>query len=124
MKTGQLTLFTDIINEAVKYDLEAKGQVLPDDHWINQPLKSENEKTLLLSAIDQNQYDFLDILLRSGADPNLYSQDLNNLPLIFATQKRDLRAMTILLLFDADVNKVNWKSGESALHAACERRYS
>ena len=46
--------------------------MLPEDHWINQPLKSEDEKTLLLSAIDQNQYDFLDVLLRSGADPNLY----------------------------------------------------
>ena len=45
---------------------------LIEDHWINQPLKSEDEKTLLLSAIDLNQYDFLDVLLRSGADPNLY----------------------------------------------------
>ena len=53
MKTGQLTLFTDIINEAVKDDLESKGQVLPEDHWINQPLKSENDKTLLLAAIEE-----------------------------------------------------------------------
>ena len=53
---------------------------------------------------------------------NLYSQERNTTPLLFATQKKDLRTMTMLILFDADVNKVNWKSGESALHAACERR--
>ena len=53
MKTGQLTLFTDIINEAVKDDLESKGQVLPEDHWINHPLKSEQDKTLLLAVIEE-----------------------------------------------------------------------
>ena len=74
MKTGQLTLFTDIINEAVKDDLESKGQVLPPEHWINQSLKSEDDKTLLLASIELNQYDFMENLLRSGADPNLYRQ--------------------------------------------------
>jgi ankyrin repeat protein len=53
---------------------------------------------------------------------NLYSQERNTTPLLFATQKKDLRTMTMLIKFDADINKVNWKSGESALHAACERR--
>ena len=39
MKTGQLTLFTDIINEAVKDDLESKGQVLPEGNMSCQVFK-------------------------------------------------------------------------------------
>ena len=64
MKTGQLTLFTDIINEAVKDDLESKGQVLPQDHWINQSLKSEiSEKRTKTECVNTDYWAVAIILL-------------------------------------------------------------
>ena len=66
-------MFADIVNEAIKDDLEGKDMVLPKDHWINQSLPKEDDKTLVMVAIDSNAHEFIDILLRSGADPNLYN---------------------------------------------------
>ena len=52
MKTGQLTLFTDIINEAVKDDLESKGQVLPEGNMSCQVFKEFKIRRFLA----KNQY--------------------------------------------------------------------
>lgn len=117
-------MFSDIINDAVKDDLESKDQILAKDHWINKPLVGENDKTLLLTAIDEGNHDCMSILLKSGADVNLYSHELHVTPLIYATRKRDLEAMKMLLLFGADVNAASFKSGETALHEACNRSFT
>lgn len=111
-------MFADIINEAVKDDLEAKHRVLPKEHWINQNLRGEDDKTLLLIAIDLHAHDFMDVLLRSGADPGLYNYDLLVTPLIFATKKADLESVQLLIKFGADVNTAAFNNGQTALHIA------
>ena len=124
MKNGELTIFADIVNDAIKDDLESKGQVLAKDHWINEPLKSEDDKTLLLVAVQEANHDCMEILLRSGADPNLFSHELQLTPLILATRQQDVKAMEILVKFGADVNMAAFKTGETALHEACNRSFT
>ena len=100
MKSNELTLFADIINEGVEKDLECNGKTLPGDHWINQNLKNEDDKTLLLVAIDLGLHEYVKILLRSGADPSLYNYDLKVTPLIHACKKKDLESVRLLMLFE------------------------
>ena len=124
MKNGELTLFTDIVNDAVKEDIESNDIILPKEHWINQSLKTEDDKTLLLKAIELGLPAFVEVLLRSKADPNLYSHDLMVTPLIFATKSMDLTSMRLLTQFGANVNAVAFNNGQTALHAACDRGFT
>ena len=71
LKNDELTLFSDIITESTGKDLESNGKILPNDHWINQNLHSEDDKTLLLMAIDLGKHEYVKILLQSGANPSL-----------------------------------------------------
>ena len=127
IKNGQTTLFADILNEAIKDDLEGKDQrPLPKEHWFNQNVSNEDDKTLLMVAIDKNaeqnfnkdEESFIGILLRSGADPNLYNHDFNVTPLIYATKRKDLKAMRLLTQFGADVNATSFNTGQTSLHHA------
>ena len=124
MKNGELTIFTDIVNDAVKEDIESKDVILPKEHWINQSLKTEDDKTLLLKAIELGLPAFVEVLLRSKADPNLYSNELMVTPLIFATKSMDLTSMRLLTQFGANVNAVAFNNGQTALHAACDRGFT
>ena len=83
------------------------------------PLPSENCKTLVLLAIEKNQLECLKVLLNSGANPNLYLNDLHVTPLIFATQKKNLEIMKYLISNQAvDVN-FQTEESMSPLHEAC-----
>ncbi len=66
LKNGDLTTFSDLLTDAVP-DLDPENGVaatLPDDHWINQPIAVEDDKSLVMLAIEYNAHDFLTILLR------------------------------------------------------------
>ena len=83
------------------------------------PLPSENCKTLVLLAIEKNQLECLKVLLNSGANPNLYLNDLHVTPLIFATQKKNLEIMKYLITnHTVDVN-FQTEESMSPLHEAC-----
>ena len=124
LKNGELTLFSDIITESTAKDLESNGKVLPNDHWINQNLHSEDDKTLLLMAIDLGKHEYVKILLQSGANPSLMNYDLKVTPLIYASKKKDLESIRLLTQFGADLNSVTLNNGQTALHLACERGFT
>ena len=105
-----MTLFSDIITESTGKDLESNGKVLPNDHWINQNLHSEDNKTLLLIAIDLGKHEYVKILLQSGANPSLMNYDLKVTPLIYASKKKDLESIRLLTQFGADTC---WPSAEN-----------
>ncbi len=116
-------MFTDIVNEPV--DAEAKSTTFPapSDHWINRPIPEENEKTLLMVAIDLQLRDFVEVLLQAGADANLYNAELGQHPIHSAAQVRNAAVLEALLVGHesnrADVN-ARMKNGRTALHIVTE----
>jgi len=58
-----LTIFADAVNDAL--DAEETVGVAPDDHWINAPLAEENDRTLLMIALEMGLKDFVQVLLQA-----------------------------------------------------------
>ena len=61
-----------------RYDvIFLKVYPLPEDHWINQPLESENCLTLLQLSVCQERPDFTGLLVRAGARADQYNDMLD-----------------------------------------------
>ena len=115
---GEIKELGDIIRNGTQLN----GKILPKEHWTNLPIKDEENKSLILIAIEKNHLDSIMVLLSTGTDPNFYNQDLNVTPLIFATQKKNLEAMKLLVQYGADINFQTEKS-LSPLHEACKEDF-
>lgn len=94
----------DILKDHVSE--QAKKKVLPKEHWINQLLICEDfDKTLLSVAIDHGQHDCMEVLLNSGADPNVESSKDLETPMFDAIEVGDTKAMKILINHGADLSQ-------------------
>ena len=122
LKTRELTVFTDVVNEA---DIEHGQYPLPEDHWINQPLKEEDGKTLLMVAIEQNLFDYIDVLLRAGASAQLVNPRLRKAPIHVAASKGEVRNFEILFRSKDNHPDINatLRNGKTALHICAEYGY-
>ena len=69
LKEGNLTLFSDIVNEAIS-DVPSTAKLLPEDHCLNKTLPEEDGKCLLMCALEKGKHDYANLLLTSGVDPN------------------------------------------------------
>merc|ERR1712046_23415 len=81
-------------------------------------------KTPLHLAIEENNSEFVDILLQSKADVNLgnLSSNMQNSPLMDAAHEGQCDVALKLISARANVNKKG-KQGMSALHLAARRGY-
>ena len=61
IKSKNLTLFSDIVSDTTGED-EKAAFPLPLDHWINRPLEEEDDKTLLMAAIDDGLHEFIEVI--------------------------------------------------------------
>ena len=50
---------------------------LPEDHWINQPVETENCHTLLQMSVSQPRSEFTKMLIRAGAKADQYNDMLD-----------------------------------------------
>ena len=95
---------------------------MPDDHWINKPLAEEDDKTLLMVAIEASLHPFMEVLLDAGASASAFNRELDLCPIHVAAKHADVRALNLLLKNPrnrADVNAVaKSKGGQTALHMA------
>lgn len=107
IRQGDASKLIEIVKAQIQDKPDGSSLVLPKDHWINQLLKSEDfDKTLLSVAIDNGQYDSMEILLKSGADPNVESSKDLETPMFDAIEADDPKAMKILIDHGADLNQV------------------
>ena len=60
IKSKNLTLFSDIVSDTGEDEKAAFP--LPLDHWINRPLEEEDDKTLLMAAIDDGLHEFIEVI--------------------------------------------------------------
>ena len=89
-------------------DLEAaKTGSLSESHWVNKVVEGEEGRTLLLTAVEQKLDHYVEVLLRAGAMPDLFSQELGLAPLHAAVNAGDLSITRNLLLAGARVNQTN-----------------
>ena len=121
IRTRNLTIFTDIINDC---DPEAKNTFpLPDDHWMNQPLEEEDDKTLLMLALELELAEFVKVLLRAGAKASQGSLELGRSPIHGAAQTGNVEMLSLLFWHQknqADVNSIVTSNGRTALHISVE----
>jgi transient receptor potential cation channel subfamily A protein 1 len=123
IKNKNLTLFSDIVNEQ---DAEAaKNEFpLPEGHWMNKPLSDEDDKTLLMVAIEENLHEYIEVLLQAGANASLFNAELGKAPVHTAAASGDLRSLKLLFMStrnSADINSIVRASGRTALHICAEK---
>ncbi|TRY61944.1 hypothetical protein TCAL_10560, partial [Tigriopus californicus] len=135
LKRNDLTLFSSVLAEECNLDDaifqrgslsddEKKRFLLPLDHWINQPILEEGEKTLLQVAVHHQNVDFTRTLLACGARANLFNDDLDNAPIHNAVDIGSLEHVVALLenpFNKADPNITVQPSGRTAVHLAVEQ---
>ena len=144
IKSKNLTLFSDIVSDTGE---DEKAYPLPLDHWINRPLEEEDDKTLLMAAIDDGLHEFIEVinflpeyflllkvmlkytasslqvLLQAGADAKAFNPELGKCPVHFACATGDLRSLQLLFANErnrADPNALVKNSGRTALHICAE----
>ncbi|XP_059093898.1 transient receptor potential channel pyrexia-like [Tigriopus californicus] len=119
----QLTVFTDILNEP---DPENRTEYpLPDDHWINQPLAEEDDKTLLMLALERDLHDFTKVLLQTGASAKLFNPILGRSPIHVAVMNGNLRSLELLFSIGSNmpnINAIMRSNGRTALHLCAEKK--
>ena len=145
IKSKNLTLFSDIVSDTGE---DENAYPLPLDHWINRPLEEEDDKTLLMAAIDDGLHEFIEVrvgfiniqysfsdlnkktcilflqvLLQAGADARAFNPELGKCPVHFAAATGDLRSLQLLFANEknrADPNALVKSSGRTALHICAE----
>eukprot|EP00095_Tigriopus_kingsejongensis_P003021 maker-scaffold170_size291898-snap-gene-1.41 protein:Tk03021 transcript:maker-scaffold170_size291898-snap-gene-1.41-mRNA-1 annotation:"transient receptor potential cation channel protein painless" len=125
LKSRELTVFVDLINGT---DVEtAHGAPLPPDHWINSPLPEEADQTLLMIALEQVLHDFVEVLLKAGADASLMNSELGRAPIHVAVLHGNLDGLRMLLKDPRNQANVNAtasaKGGQTALHMAVDANH-
>ena len=90
LKARDLTVFTDIINNP---DQEAGNDFpLPDDHWINQTISEEDDKTLLTIALEDGLVDLPRCFSRSEPMPTCTTKSLAGSPSMWLPNKGTTRS--------------------------------
>lgn len=97
LKNGDLQLFSDLLGELDDDSTKTFGGKLPHDHWINKPIDSERGNTLLMLAIESDMADFVSVLLRAGADAQLYNPDRKLAPIHVAAQSKAIKSLQQLV---------------------------
>ncbi len=127
LRSKNLTLFSDIINDVEGGDGGESGKnefPMRDDHWINRPLPDEDDKTLLMVAIDQGLHEYIEVLLQAGANAALFNSEVDRAPIHTAVETGDLRSLQLLFANVrncAEVNAVRRTNGRTALHICAEK---
>eukprot|EP00095_Tigriopus_kingsejongensis_P004014 snap_masked-scaffold5_size1054832-processed-gene-0.1 protein:Tk04014 transcript:snap_masked-scaffold5_size1054832-processed-gene-0.1-mRNA-1 annotation:"transient receptor potential cation channel protein painless" len=121
----ELTVFTDVLNDT---DTENRSQSfpLPDDHWINQAFPEEDDKTLLMLALEKDLHDFTKVLLQTGASGRLYNHILGRAPVHVAALSGNLRSLQLLFSLKGnqpDINATMRSNGRTALHLCVEKKH-
>lgn len=101
--TPNLQLIKEIIKMGI---INPKGIRIED--W------DENEVPLLIYALENDDNEFAEILLKAGVDENEYNH-INNTPLHIAVQNRNLEQVKLLVRYDADIELTN-DDEETPLH--------
>ena len=98
---------------------------LPEDHWINQPIESENCLSLMQLSVGQPNTKFTQLLIRAGARADQYNDMLDMAPIHSAILGGHGEQHLVALLEDdrnrASVNTSMQPSGETSLHLAAQR---
>lgn len=135
LKRNDLTSFSSILAEECNLDDiifqrgslsddEKKRFLLALEHWINQPIVEEDEKTLLQVALQHQNVDFTRTLLACGARADLFNDVLDNAPIHNAVESGSLEHVVALLenqFNKADPNITLQPSGRTAVHLAVEK---
>jgi len=106
IRTKDLRLFVDILNSDEEERL-GDAYPLPEDHWINQPLQSEEGNTLLTAAINSHLHHFVEVLLKAGARADLYNPEINKYPLHVAVSVGELECVKLLFSTGSNNNIPN-----------------
>jgi len=134
IKNGDLTTFSALLADVAPLD-DAKHLSLPDDekelyplpedHWINQAIESENSFMLLQLSVQQPAVEFTQLLVRAGARADMYNDDLDQAVLHSAVLGGHGEQHIAALLVDprnkADVNITLQPGGVTSIHLAAER---
>ena len=98
---------------------------MPEDHWINQPLETENCLTLLQLSVGQPRAEFTQLLVRAGARADQYNDLLDTAAIHTAILGGQGEQHLVALFADnrnrASVNTSMQPGGETALHLAASR---
>ena len=98
---------------------------LPEDHWINQPLETENCLTLLQLSVSQPRAEFTQLLVRAGARADQYNDLLDTAVIHTAILGGHGEQHLVALFSDnrnmASANTSMQPGGETALHLAASR---
>ena len=107
------------------YNIYPQIYPLQEDHWINQPIETENSFTLLQLSVQQPAVEFTQLLIRAGAKADMYNDDLDQAVLHSAVLNGHGEQHIVALLADprnkADVNITLQPGGGTSLHLAAER---
>ena len=127
LKDGNVSRFTESVNEGAAFGHSPSTAPLPKDHPFNECIVSEDDwddgKTHLFIACESEYpITYLDILLGSGVLPDLYNEELELFPLHHAARQKNSEAMYLLLQYGADVNVVIRRTGQTALHICIEKK--
>lgn len=124
MRDGNLTLFTDIVNEGI---VGNEGGPLPPDHPFNQTLAADKDlgRTLLLVAIAEDQPpDFAEVLLKAGASPEAAQSSTGKFPLMAAAEASGSAGILSMLLdYGADSDRSMPRNCRTALHVCAEKGF-
>ncbi|XP_023344392.1 transient receptor potential cation channel protein painless [Eurytemora carolleeae] len=136
--SGDLTTFSCILADIAPLDDhhqlslsddEKKVYPLPEEHWINQPLISDNpnlaQQLLLQVSVQQGAVEFTQLLVRAGARANMYNDETNQAVIHTAVLSQHGEDHLTALLSDeknkADINCTLQPSSLTPLHLAAER---
>ncbi|MFA5480485.1 MAG: ankyrin repeat domain-containing protein, partial [Candidatus Muiribacteriota bacterium] len=100
---GNNTLHTYIYSKNIK-DFEKALSKNYNNDFLNH--KNNNGTTPLILAVDYNLIDFIDLLLKSGADIEA-KNDIGNTALMTSVQKNNLKITFFLIKSGADVNTLD-----------------
>jgi ankyrin repeat protein len=116
-KTGATPLFACLVEKKKDFIV-----LLLENHGINvnvQTTDSERDSILMAAVVADSDLDVIQMLLESGADPNLASR--NDTPLDYAIMTHKLPIAKLLILYGADVNQC-LKSGYPLLYRVVNRQ--
>ena len=122
LRERKLPLFVDIVNETVGVN-DLENGLLPEGHPLHKPLEGGDGKTLLFCALEDRCYEYVQVLLSAGVNPNTFCSDLNLYPIHQTCNASDLTALKLLIRYGADVNVKLPRSAQTPLHVCAEKGF-